>query len=72
MVKFGSVLEFLRGLNNSEELPPSVRTISDRVEVVTVSPMKRTLSQYKDVSELVHAFRDVYRGKSACPLSTLH
>ena len=72
MVKLGSVLKSVRGFDNPEELPPLVQSISDRVEIVTVSPMKRALSQYKDVSELVHAFRDVYRGKSACPLSTLH
>ncbi|KAI0715155.1 hypothetical protein C8Q76DRAFT_856936 [Earliella scabrosa] len=62
MSKLDSVLASVRGFTDPMSLPPSVQPMNDRMEVVTVTPMKRNLSQFEDVHELVFAFRDVYRG----------
>ncbi|RPD60391.1 hypothetical protein L226DRAFT_217806 [Lentinus tigrinus ALCF2SS1-7] len=60
---FGELVhQSVRGFAHEEDIPESVRSgTTIRREIISISPLKRTLAQYQNVAELVRALVDVFR-----------
>lgn len=57
------ILTSVRAFANKEAVPTKVRDKTiERREVISVSPFKRTLYQYKDFEEVARAIADIYSG----------
>ena len=59
-----SILDVVRGYPDKKRVPAAVRSNCelDRREVISVTPFKRTLGQYKEFIEVAKAIADGYRG----------